>query len=109
MAMLSKKFPEMEITYRWANEDLGYDVGEIVMKDGRIEQERLPIGGSKEAYEMAAEIMGSSPEEWGFVFSEAEGTYVYTEDIEQRHIEKLHEERSEKKEKKTRRQLWKKI
>ena len=102
MAMLSKKFPEMEITYRWANEDLGYDVGEIVMKDGRIEQERLPIGGSKEAYEMAAEIMGSSPEEWGFVFSEAEGTYVYTEDIEQRHIEKLHEERSEKKEKKTR-------
>ena len=82
MSMLSERFPETKITYRWADEDLGYNVGELEIKDGLITDERLPIAGSKDAYELSAEIIGIGLEEMGFAFSEKEGTYVYSEDRE---------------------------
>ncbi len=58
MRKLSEKYPEQRITYRWADEDIGYNVGEIVLKGGKIIEDRTPVPGSREAYEMAAEIMG---------------------------------------------------
>ncbi len=58
MRKLSEKYPEQRITYRWADEDIGYNVGEIVLKGGNIIEDRTPVPGSREAYEMAAEIMG---------------------------------------------------
>ena len=84
VSMLSENFPETEITYRWADEELGYNVGELVIKDGFITDERFPIAGSKEAYELSAEIIGISLEESGFAFLEKEGTHVYNEDREWR-------------------------
>lgn len=82
VSMLSEKFPKTEIIYRWADEELGYNVGELVIKDGFITTERFPIAGSKEAYELSADIVGISLEEAGLVFSEAEGAYRYGEDLE---------------------------
>ena len=57
ISLLSKKYPEQTITYRWADEDIGHNVGEFTIKDGEVIDINVPEGGSREAYEMAAEIM----------------------------------------------------
>lgn len=58
ITLLSKKYPEQTITYRWADEDIGYNVGEFILKGGEIIDENVPDGGTKEAYELAAKILG---------------------------------------------------
>ena len=57
VALLSRKYPEQAITYRWADEDIGHNVGELTLKDGEVIDMNIPENGSREAYEMAAEIM----------------------------------------------------
>ena len=57
VTLLSRKYPEQTITYRWADENIGYNVGEMTMKGGEVIDINVPEGGSREAYEMAAEIM----------------------------------------------------
>lgn len=56
--LLSKEYPEQTITYRWADEDIGHNVGESTLKGGKVVDSNIPADGSREAYEMAAEIMG---------------------------------------------------
>ena len=58
MTLLSKRYPEQTITYRWADENIGYNVGEMTLKGGEVIDINVPEDGSREAYEMAAEIMG---------------------------------------------------
>ena len=55
--LLSKEYPEQTITYRWADEDIGHNVGESTLKGGKVVGSNIPADGSREAYEMAAEIM----------------------------------------------------
>ena len=57
VALLSRKYPEQAITYRWADEDIGHNVGELTLKDGEVMDRNIPENGSREACEMAAEIM----------------------------------------------------
>jgi hypothetical protein len=59
ITLLSKKYPEQTITYRWADEDIGHNVGEMMLKGGEVIDMNVPEGGSREAYEMAAEIMNT--------------------------------------------------
>ena len=59
ITLLSKKYPEQTITYRWADEDIGHNVGEMTLKGGEVIDMNVPEGGSREAYEMAAEIMNT--------------------------------------------------
>ena len=77
---LSRKFPDIEISYGWADEDIGYNVGRLSIKDGKVLSTEIYEGGSREAYEQAAAIMGDDLSEWGLVLSEDGKTYEYHED-----------------------------
>ncbi len=74
---ISLKFPDAVITYRWADEDIGHNVGEVVIQNGNCLEDRSPEDGTKAAYEMAAEIMGEDLEDWGLTLSEDGSTYEW--------------------------------
>jgi hypothetical protein len=56
IAALSSKYPDAEFTLRYADEDLGQNVGEYTMVDGIIVDEDIPDEGSEDALLMAVEI-----------------------------------------------------
>ncbi len=49
MRKFSEKYPEQRITYRWADEDIGYNVGEIVLKGGKVIEDHTTVPESREA------------------------------------------------------------
>ncbi len=57
MKMVSERCPEQKMLYRWADEDIGRNLGEIVFQRGRELKIHIPEGGSREACEMAEEIL----------------------------------------------------
>lgn len=79
MKKLSEKYPDQTITYRWADEDVGRNVGEIVLKNGEIIEEHIPVPDSREAYEMAADIMGMELSDFDLYLSKDGTTYEYRE------------------------------
>ncbi len=72
--LLSQKYPEQTITYRWAEEDIGYNVGEMTLKGGEAIDVNVPEGGSREAYELAGEIMDIDLSEYGLCPSADNGS-----------------------------------
>ena len=58
MYHLSTKYPTLRFKVEFADEDLGFNVGEYTLIDGLIEHEFYPEGGSEEAYKMAMTIKG---------------------------------------------------
>ena len=76
---MSEKFPETEMEYSWADEDIGSNVGRMTVKGGEIRNMRVPSQGSREAYEMSADIIGFDLSDAGFELSEDKRTYVYAE------------------------------
>lgn len=75
---LSELYPDITVTHRWADEDIGSNVGRKVWRAGEVQEEYLPEYG-KESIEYAAEIMGADPADWGLTLN-AEGTeYEYRE------------------------------
>lgn len=78
--MLSKRFPDANIVYGWADEDVSFNVGTIAFRNGKPVIMDIPDNGSKEAYEMAAKIMDFDLSEWGYVLSEDGSTYEYNEE-----------------------------
>lgn len=77
---ISEKAPQIRIGYAWADENIGYNVGKIVVMDGKLLEENIPEGGSKEAYEMAAEILSEDLSDLGFRLTEDGSTYEYAEE-----------------------------
>ena len=55
---LSQKYPDVEIDLRYADEDIGYNVGEITVCAGELIDDDSPREGSAEAQELAADILG---------------------------------------------------
>ena len=47
---LSQMFPEVEIDLQWADEDIGHNVGHVVLLAGEPIDGNIPEGGSREAY-----------------------------------------------------------
>ena len=76
---LSKKYPDQAISYRWADEDIGNNVGEAVYKNGERIDATIPEPGSREAYELASDIMGIDLEDFDLYLSEDKSTYEYHE------------------------------
>lgn len=75
--LLSEKFPDQRLTYRWADEDIGMNVGTQVYQNGEIVDHDIPVDGSREAYEMAADIRGVSLAEYDLHLSKDGSTYEY--------------------------------
>lgn len=80
MKKLSEKYPEQTITYRWADEDVGSNVGEIILKGGEIIEDHTPVSGSREAYEMASDIMGIDLAEFGLYLNKDKTNYEYQDE-----------------------------
>lgn len=79
VALLSGKYPDQKVTYRWADEDIGYNVGELTMKGGEVIDTNVPENGSREAYEMAAEIMDVDLSDYDLHLTQDGTSYEYRE------------------------------
>jgi hypothetical protein len=77
---LSELYPEVIINHQWADEDLGYNVGEAEYNENEQVSLYIPTGGSREAYEMAASIQGFDLAEYGYQLSDDGSTYEYVEE-----------------------------
>ena len=77
---LSRKYPDQTISYRWADEDIGSNVGEAVYKNGEMIDANIPEPGSREAHELASDIMGIDLADFDLYLSADKSTYEYHED-----------------------------
>jgi hypothetical protein len=75
---LSKKFPENTFTLKYADEDIGSNVGKVTIKNEKYIHKIQPACGSKEAYEMAFKILGDDFAD-DFIFNKEKSTYIYKE------------------------------
>lgn len=73
---ISEHFPETQIVYSYADEDIGSNVGVLVYENGEIIGANLPNNGSREAYELAADILGEDLKDMGFILSK-DGTMYH--------------------------------
>ena len=77
---MSRKYPDVDIHYRWADEDIGSNTGEFHIKNGILYDENYPNDLSREAYELAAELWGINLNDEGLYLSEDGTTYDYKEE-----------------------------
>ena len=63
---LSKLFPDVLISVRYADEDFGYNVGEFEFHNGEEVNVNQPDGGSREALELAMDIQYGGVDEYQF-------------------------------------------
>lgn len=77
---LSKMYPDITFTYRWADEDFGTNVGECTFTNGVMLHKNVPKNCTKEAFELAAAITGESPESYDLVYDNTVGNYVPIDD-----------------------------
>ena len=82
LQVLSEKFPNVEFRYEYADEDIGANVGRLDFLNGDVTYEDIPNNHSKEAFEMAFDIRGCTPEDYELVYSEESGTYEYESELE---------------------------
>jgi hypothetical protein len=75
---LSRKFPNVSLILQYADEDTGYNVGNLVFEGGNVIQRNVPKGGTKEAYEMCFELRPDCREYYHLV----DGEYKYIEEEE---------------------------
>ncbi len=94
VALLSRKYPEQIITYRWADEDIGHNVGEVTLKGGEVIDLNVPESGSREAYEMAAEIMGMDLSDYDLCLTADGSSYEYRDPDEAPAMDKTSQEPS---------------
>lgn len=48
--VLSEKYPDVNFSYSWADEDIGYNTGTMKFKNGKVTFKDIPEGGSRHAY-----------------------------------------------------------
>ena len=71
---LSQMFPDIQFQHRWADEDIGQNVGEVLYQDGEVFEYDVPTAFTKEAYEMASDIWDTPLAEWDLYYG---GNYEY--------------------------------
>lgn len=77
---LSKRYPDLSFEYNFADEDMGYNTGSMVIKNGEIIKGGFLKDASKEAYETCFSLWGRDDE---FKFNAKKGTYEYIGDEEE--------------------------
>lgn len=71
-------FPNVELQYEFADEELGCNVGRYNFKDTEIE-DNSPESRSKDAYELAFELKDINLLDYGYIYDETEQNYVCVE------------------------------
>ena len=80
---LSEMYPDITIDYSWADEDFGYNVGSFSMLNKEIIRHNIPKGGSNKAIRLAAEIIGCSPEDYGYKLNPETNEYEYDDESDE--------------------------
>ncbi len=80
---LAQQYPDLDIEYRWADEDIGCNVGMSSFSGDEMTSLYFPEAQSKEAFEMAAEIRGIQLADYCLSYNEETGTYEYDENLEE--------------------------
>ena len=80
---LSRRFPDVDICYSWADEDIGYNLGRLSFLNGEVTGKYYPTEGSNEAYDFAAMIQDCSVEDFGYTKDPKTGQYVPFYELEQ--------------------------
>ena len=80
---LSEMYPDVQFQHRWADEDIGNNVGEILYEAGEEIEHDMPTAYSKEAYEMAADIHGMELADFDLFYDEESGNYEYRDPDEE--------------------------
>ena len=75
---ISRRFPDVLIRHGWADEDVGYNVGEMTWLGGECIDENIPSGGSQDALKLFAEIMDESLEDYGYEY--VNGLWIFEEE-----------------------------
>lgn len=73
---LSEEFPHMRFKIEWADEDTGYNVGMKMFEDGELNDERIPEGGTREAYEFCFALQPHKEQ----YYKLENGNYEYAEE-----------------------------
>ena len=73
VSKISDRFPDVEIAYGFADEDIGRNVGTVSFRGGKLVDHDIPAPGSREAYEMAARIMEVDLRDYGITLPEPPG------------------------------------
>lgn len=76
---LSEKYPDLKITHRWSDENIGFNCGEYEYENGKIIGALLPDGGTVEAYNLAAAIHDLNLAEEGYQLSADGSEYIRSE------------------------------
>lgn len=74
---LSLIFKHPQFDYMWADEDIGLNCGMLGYRDGVEDYAVLPEPHSRRAYELAFDVFGTRPEEYGMVYDPQCNNYVY--------------------------------
>ncbi len=80
ITQLSRMFPDITITYSWADEDTGCNAGIAKFANGQLIHDEPFEKLSAKAYELAAELWEFDLKERGYIFSNEKQTYVYVSD-----------------------------
>lgn len=82
---LAKKFPDVRLSVRYADEDFGFNVGEYVLEGDIVISENVPEGGTQEAYNLALDVMPEyleyiKTDEFDLPIFDDEGDLIWLED-----------------------------
>lgn len=76
---LARRFPELEFTHRWADEDIGQNCGRMEYENGERVEAYIPVG-NRESVDFALDVWGADPEDYGLHLNEDGTEYVYDYD-----------------------------
>lgn len=86
LGALSRKYPDIELTHEWADEDIGSNCGKRVYLHGEMTEEYIPET-DKEAIEWAIQVQGwEDASEIGLCLNAAHTNYLYLWDAEYERI-----------------------
>lgn len=80
MEKLSSIFPDIKFEYAFADEDFGYNVASLELINGVMTNVCTPEDGSKEAYDLAFDVLGTTPEEMGMIYDKDKQNYIYSDE-----------------------------
>ena len=72
---MAEMFPDVQIMHRWADEDIGRNVGEREYRNGETEYENVPCCG-KESFELAFDIWETTPYDMGMLLNKSQTEYI---------------------------------
>ena len=72
---MAEMFPDVKIMHRWADEDIGRNVGEREYRNGETEFENILCCG-KESFELAFDIWETTPYDMGLLLNKSQTEYI---------------------------------